>query len=102
MKEKILSVSIASYNVEAYLEECLESFVNSKVMDDLEVLVIDDGSSDSSPEIAQWYVDKFPDTFRLIRKENGGHGSTINKGIEVASGKYFKVVDGDDWVNTAI
>ena len=100
MKEKILSVSIASYNVEAYLEECLESFVNSKIMDDLEVLVIDDGSSDSSPEIAQWYVDKFPDTFRLIRKENGGHGSTINKGIEVASGKYFKVVDGDDWVNT--
>ena len=100
MKEKILSVSIASYNVEAYLEECLESFVNSKVMDDLEVLVIDDGSSDSSPEIAQWYADKFPDTFRLIRKENGGHGSTINKGIEVASGKYFKVVDGDDWVNT--
>lgn len=98
--DKILSISIASYNVEAYLEECLESFVNSKVMDDLEVLVIDDGSSDSSPEIAQWYVDKFPDTFRLIRKENGGHGSTINKGIEVASGKYFKVVDGDDWVNT--
>ena len=98
--DKILSISIASYNVEAYLEECLESFVNSKIMDDLEVLVIDDGSSDSSPEIAQWYVDKFPDTFRLIRKENGGHGSTINKGIEVASGKYFKVVDGDDWVNT--
>lgn len=98
--DKILSISIASYNVEAYLEECLESFVNSKVMDELEVLVIDDGSSDSSPEIAQWYVDKFPDTFRLIRKENGGHGSTINKGIEVASGKYFKVVDGDDWVNT--
>lgn len=98
--DKILSISIASYNVEAYLEECLESFVNSKVMDELEVLVIDDGSSDSSPEIAQWYADKFPDTFRLIRKENGGHGSTINKGIEVASGKYFKVVDGDDWVNT--
>lgn len=98
--DKILSISIASYNVEAYLEECLESFVNSKVMDELEVLVIDDGSSDSSPEIAQWYAEKFPDTFRLIRKENGGHGSTINKGIEVASGKYFKVVDGDDWVNT--
>lgn len=98
--DKILSVSIASYNVEAYLEECLESFVNSKVMDDLEILVIDDGSSDSSPQIAQWYADKFPGTFRLIRKENGGHGSTINKGIEIATGKYFKVVDGDDWVNT--
>lgn len=98
--DKILSVSIASYNVEAYLEECLESFVNSKVMDDLEILVIDDGSSDSSPQIAQWYVDKFPETFRLIRKENGGHGSTINKAIEIATGKYFKVVDGDDWVNT--
>ena len=100
MDKKILSISIASYNVEEYLEECLESFVNSRVMDDLEILVIDDGSSDSSPEIAQRYVDKYPETYKLIKKENGGHGSTINKGIEIATGKYFKVVDGDDWVNT--
>ena len=76
--EKTLSISIASYNVEEYLEECLESFVNSRVMDDLEILVIDDGSSDSSPEIAQRYVDKYPETYKLIKKENGGHGSTIN------------------------
>ena len=100
MEEKILTITIPSYNVEAYLEDCLESFVNSEVMEEIEVLVVNDGSSDHTAEIAQRYVDKYPDTFRLINKENGGHGSTINTGIKEAKGKYFKVVDGDDWVDT--
>ena len=100
MEEKILTITIPSYNVEAYLEECLESFVNSEVMEEIEVLVVNDGSSDSTAEIAQRYADKYPETFRLINKENGGHGSTINTGIKEAKGKYFKVVDGDDWVDT--
>ena len=100
MEEKILTITIPSYNVEAYLEYCLESFVYSEVMEEIEVLVVNDGSSDHTAEIAQRYVDKYPDTFRLINKENGGHGSTINTGIKEAKGKYFKVVDGDDWVDT--
>ena len=100
MNEKILTITIPSYNVEAYLEECLESFVNSEVMDDIEVLIVNDGSSDNTTKIAQRYVDKYENTFRLINKENGGHGSTINTGIREAKGKYFKVVDGDDWVDT--
>ena len=100
MEEKVLTITIPSYNVEAYLEECLESFVNSEVMEEIEVLVVNDGSSDSTAEIAQRYADKYPETFRLINKENGGHGSTINTGIKEAKGKYFKVVDGDDWVDT--
>ena len=100
MDEKILTVTIPSYNVEAYLEDCLESFVNSEVMDDIEVLIVNDGSSDNTAKIAQRYVDKYENTFRLINKENGGHGSTINTGVREAKGKYFKVVDGDDWVDT--
>ena len=100
MNEKILTVTIPSYNVEAYLEECLESFVNSEVMGDIEVLIVNDGSSDDTAKIAQRYVDKYENTFRLINKKNGGHGSTINTGVREAKGKYFKVVDGDDWVDT--
>ena len=69
MNEKILTVTIPSYNVEAYLEDCLESFVNSEVMDDIEVLIVNDGSSDDTAKIAQRYVDKYENTFRLINKE---------------------------------
>lgn len=98
--KKILSVIVPSYNVENYLEDCLESFVNSQVMEDIEVLIINDGSTDSTAEIAERYERKFSETYRLITKENGGHGSGINTGIAEASGKYFKVVDGDDWVDT--
>ena len=100
MEEKILTIVIPSYNVEEYLDECLQSFINSSVMNDVEVLIINDGSLDSTPDIAIKYQEQYPDTFRLINKENGGHGSTINTGVAEAKGKYFKVVDGDDWVNT--
>ena len=99
MDEKILTVTVPSYNVQAYLEDCLESFVNSEVMDDIEVLIVNDGSSDDTATIAERYVSKYENTFRLINKENGGHGSTINTGAREARGKYFKVVDADDWVS---
>ena len=102
MDEKILTVTVPSYNVQAYLEDCLESFVNSEVMDDIEVLIVNDGSSDDTATIAERYVSKYENTFRLINKENGGHGSTINTGAREARGKYFKVVDGDDWVDTIL
>lgn len=100
MSEKILTVVVPSYNVEAYLEETLSSFIHPDIMDDLEVLIVNDGSSDRTVEIGERYEMEYPQTFRLITKENGGHGSTINRGIKEASGKYFKVVDGDDWVDT--
>lgn len=97
---KILSVSIAAYNVEKTLKKTLSSLNDSRVYDDLEVLIIDDGSKDNTKEIAEQFVKKAPQTFKYVHKENGGHGSTINKGIEVARGKYFKVLDGDDWFDT--
>ena len=97
---KTLTISVAAYNVERTLEKTLSSFDDTRVYDDLEVLIIDDGSKDNTKKIAEKYARKAPNTFKYIPKKNGGHGSTINKGIELASGKYFKVVDGDDWVDT--
>lgn len=97
--EKLLSIVVPTYNVEKYLRRCLDSFCIEEIGDRMEVLVINDGSTDSSAEIAGEYVSKHPQIFRLVNKENGGHGSTINRGIEEAKGRYFKVVDSDDWVD---
>ncbi len=94
---KALTVSIASYNVEEYLENTLDSLIAPGIMDRLEVLIVDDGSKDKTAEIAEAFCEKYPDTFKLIRKENGGYGSTINAALKQASGKYFKLLDGDDW-----
>lgn len=98
--EKVLTVTIPSYNVEKYLNQTLDSFLDERILEDIEVLVVDDGSKDNTAQIGKEYEEKYPQTFRVISKENGGHGSTINRGIEEARGAYFKVVDGDDWVNT--
>lgn len=97
---KILSITIPSYNVEKYIDKCVQSMLVDSILDDIEILIVNDGSKDSTPQIAKGYVEKYPQTVRLIDKENGGHGSTINAGIREATGKYFKVVDGDDWLNT--
>lgn len=95
---KILSISVAAYNAEKWLAKCLDSFCIPEIMDKIEVLIVNDGSADKTAEIAYEYVSKYPNTFILINKENGGHGSTINTGIKAATGKYFKLVDADDWV----
>lgn len=100
MNNKLLSVSVAAYNVEKTIEQCLDSFIQSKKLDLFEVLVVNDGSNDNTKKIVSAYVKKYPNTIRLIDKKNGGHGSTINAAVKTASGKYFKVVDGDDWVDT--
>ena len=97
--DKILTISIAAYNVEKYLEQTLSSLSDSRFIDDIEVLIIDDGSKDRTRDIALKYQEMAPDSFRYVPKENGGHGSTINKGIELAQGKYFRAIDGDDWVD---
>lgn len=97
---KILTIVIPTYNVEKYLERCLLSLVyEEKILDKLEILVVNDGSTDNSLKIAKSYEKKYPDTIRVIDKENGGHGSTINVGLKEAKGKYFRVIDSDDWVN---
>ena len=99
---KLLSIVIPAYNVEKYIRKCLDSFLEESVLPELEILVINDGSTDATPEIVSEYADRYPDSIRLISKENGGHGSAINRGVEEAQGSYFKVVDGDDWVDTRL
>lgn len=96
---KLLTIAIPSYNVENYLTNCLNSLINVTAHDKLEVLIINDGSTDKTAIIAENYVTKYPDFITLINKENGGHGSTINRALSIATGKYFMVLDGDDQVD---
>lgn len=96
--EKILTVVVPTYNAEKYLRDNLESFEIPELMQDIEILIVNDGSTDHSLDIAEEYIKRYPETYRVITKENGGHGSGINCGIEHAQGTYFKVVDADDWV----
>ena len=98
-KEKVLSVVIPAYNAEKYIRTALDSFCIDEFMDDFEVIVVNDGSTDKTGAVAQEYCVSFPGTFRLISKTNGGHGSGINCGIKLARGRFFKVVDADDWVD---
>lgn len=100
--EKILTISIAAYNMEKYLAKTLSSLVlENTYMDDMEILIINDGSTDNTAAVAEEYVQKYPTVFRIISKENGGYGTTVNRGIQEASGKYFKLLDGDDWFDTS-
>lgn len=92
----ILTVAVPAYNVEAYLDSCLNSLIGTD--DLLEVLIIDDGSSDRTAAIARKFSRKYRH-ISLISKENGGHGSTINTALACARGKYFKLLDGDDYVD---
>lgn len=96
----LLTISIAAYNVESYLKKLLDSIVQADCNDNLQVLVVNDGSKDHTPEIAEEYKKQYPDTIHLVNKKNGGHGSTINQGISLAEGKYFKAIDGDDWFDS--
>lgn len=95
--EKILSISIAAYNVEKYIYNTLSSCVIESILDDIEVIVVNDGSNDCTKAIADEFAKLYPDTFKVIDKDNEGYGSTVMLGIQNATGKYFKLLDGDDW-----
>lgn len=99
--DKLLTVSVAAYNIENDIEQTLDSLIVSEdVMKMLEVIVVDDGSKDNTSSKAKKYADKYPETFKVISKENGGYGSTINTSIREAGGKYFKQLDGgDEYIN---
>ena len=98
--EKILTIVIPVYNTEKYLKKCLDSITTDKVIGKVEILVIIDGSKDGSKNIALEYARQYPESIFVVDKENGGHGSTINSGLDIARGKYFKVLDSDDWFST--
>lgn len=98
--DKLLTISIAAYNSEAYIRQALDSLIVPEHLDELEVFVIDDGGTDGTLDIAKEYQQRYPDTFVPVHKENGGYGSTVNYSIQNATGKYFKLLDGDDWFDT--
>lgn len=102
MSEKILSISVAAYNVANYLPKLFEEFINCENRDRLDIIVVNDGSTDDGEtlRVAKSYAEKYSGFIRVIDKTNGGHGSTINAGIENAVGKYFKPLDGDDWLDS--
>ena len=97
---KLLSFAVPCYNSEAYMEKCIESLLAGG--EEVEILIIDDGSKDRTAEIADGYAEKYPTIVKAIHKENGGHGSAVNTGIANATGLYFKVVDSDDWVKEEV
>lgn len=94
---KLLTFAIPCYNSEAYMENCINSLLMGG--DDVEILIVNDGSKDRTAEIADAYEKKYPGIVRAIHQENGGHGEAVNAGIRNATGMYFKVVDSDDWVD---
>lgn len=98
-KEKILTVVVPTYNAEKYLEKNLDSLCVEEILSDIEVIIVNDGSTDTSVNIAKKFTEKFPNSYKVITKENGGHGSGINYGIVHARGCYFKVLDADDWMD---
>lgn len=100
MSEKLLSVVIPTYNMEAYLRRCLDSVTRDDVPSSLELIVVNDGSTDGSLAIMQEYATKRPDIVNIIDKPNGHYGSCVNAALKAATGKYFRILDADDWFDT--
>ena len=98
---KLLTIVIPCYNVEQYLAECLDSILAPEYNAVLEVLAINDGSKDGTLALAREYEAKFPEILRVIDKPNGGWGTVINLAIAEARGRYFKILDSDDWFDKA-
>ena len=94
---KYISFAIPCYNSAAYMDRAVESIL--KGGEDVEIIIVNDGSKDDTSKIAHEYEEKYPTIVRAVDKENGGHGDAVNVGLDHAEGKYFKVVDSDDWVD---
>ncbi|WP_215770076.1 glycosyltransferase family 2 protein [Haemophilus sp. SZY H36] len=97
---KILTITVPSYNAENYLLETIPTMLSVSNPEKLEIIIVNDGSKDNTLAVAQQLKENYPETIVIVDKENGGHGSTINSGIKIATGKYFKVVDADDWIES--
>ena len=109
--QKLLTIVVPVYKVEPYINKCLDScliykineqgekVLDEEMMSQLEVIIVNDGTPDRSAEMSHEYVKRYPQTFRQIDKENGGHGSAWNIGLREASGKYIRFLDSDDWLD---
>lgn len=94
---KYISFVVPSYNSQDYLHKCIDSLLPGG--EDVEIIIVNDGSKDSTLAIANEYKEKYPTIVKVIDKENGGHGSGVNAGMKIATGIYYKCVDSDDWVD---
>ena len=99
-KDKILSFIIPCYNSIDYMDRCIQSILDGIYCSgDVEIIIVDDGSTDGTPEHADELVEAHPSFIKVVHQENGGHGMAILGGLEKASGTFIKIVDSDDWVN---
>lgn len=92
---KYLSVAIPCYNSQDYMAHAIETCLILR--DDIEIIIVDDGSKDNTAVIGDEYAAKYPETIKCVHQENGGHGQAVNTGLKNATGLYFKVLDSDDW-----
>lgn len=97
---KVLSFIIPAFNSEAFLDKCIRSMLVAEVIEKLDIIIVNDGSTDKTPFVAEKYCAAYPESVRLISQENKGHGGALNTGCAAACGKYLKVIDADDWVET--
>ncbi len=96
---KLITFTVPCYNSADYLERCIKSLLPGGR--DIEIILVNDGSTDETPDICDSYSSKYPDIIKVIHKENGGHGDAVIHGLNNASGYYFKVVDSDDWLDVS-
>lgn len=94
---KYITFTVPCYNSAEYMRRCIDSLLVCG--EDGEIIIVNDGSTDATGEIADEYARQYPNIVKVIHKENGGHGSGVNAGLEKAEGQYFKVVDSDDWLD---
>lgn len=95
---KTISFAVPCYNSAEYMDKCIESLLACG--DDIEIVIVDDGSvKDNTAEKADEWQERYPDIIKAVHQQNGGHGCAVNTGLEAATGRYFKVVDSDDWLD---
>ena len=94
---KLISFAVPCYNSQDYMRKCVDSLLTGG--DEVEIIIVNDGSRDDTINIANGYAEKYPDIVKVIDKENGGHGSGVNAGMANSTGLYYKVVDSDDWLD---
>jgi len=96
---KLITFAVPCYNSAAYMDHCIETLLAGNTCNDIEIILVNDGSKDNTGAVADGYAAAHPDVIRVIHQENGGHGEGVNQGLRNAAGLYYKVVDSDDWLD---
>ncbi|HCV54797.1 MAG TPA: glycosyl transferase family 2, partial [Erysipelotrichaceae bacterium] len=94
----LVSVIVPMYNASRYLSTCLDSLASATFRDHMQVILVNDGSTDETAALAGSYVDRFPDLFQLVEKQNGGLSDARNFGLPYVKGTYLAFLDSDDWI----